>query len=294
VVQSLADAAPAFPEGPGGDCAHLPTTGGRALRASTIDSVLLGRHFDAACDGIRAGAKLVNRNLSDLAAAGAVPSDALLSLVIGPDVDAAWLTDFAHGAGRAAAKAGLRIVGGDVCRGAPGSFLGTLAVQGFAHRVLTRRTAAPGDVLFVTGLLGGSLQHQRHLTFRPRLDAAQWLADNVPLSALMDISDGLATDLPRMMLASRTAAVLEAALIPIHSDVPPLPQEQRLQAALNDGEDFELLLAVPAAAADLLLSAPQELRFHRVGTVHAGSGVQLRLSHGQLTDLPAGGWQHRL
>ena len=110
VVQSLADAAPAFPEGPGGDCAHLPTTGGRSIRASTIDSVLLGRHFDAACDGIRAGAKLVNRNLSDLAAAGAVPSDALLSLVIGPDVDATWLTDFAHGAGRAAAKAGLRIV----------------------------------------------------------------------------------------------------------------------------------------------------------------------------------------
>ncbi len=101
VVQSLADAAPAFPEGPGGDCAHLPTTGGRSIRASTIDSVILGRHFDAACDGIRAGAKLVNRNLSDLAAAGAIPSDALLSLVIGPDVDASWLTDLAHGAGRA-------------------------------------------------------------------------------------------------------------------------------------------------------------------------------------------------
>ena len=87
VVQSLSDAAPAFPEGPGGDCAHLPTTGGRSIRASTIDSVILGRHFDAACDGIRAGVKLVNRNLSDLAAAGAVPSDALLSLVIGADVD---------------------------------------------------------------------------------------------------------------------------------------------------------------------------------------------------------------
>ena len=59
VVQSLADAAPAFPEGPGGDCAHLPTTGGRSIRASTIDSVILGRHFDAACDGIRAGAPVI-------------------------------------------------------------------------------------------------------------------------------------------------------------------------------------------------------------------------------------------
>ena len=67
VVQALGVAAPPFPEGPGGDCAHLDTTrGGRKYRASTIDSVLLGRHFDAACAGQRAGAKLVNRNLSDL------------------------------------------------------------------------------------------------------------------------------------------------------------------------------------------------------------------------------------
>ena len=91
VVQSLAEAAPAFPEGPGGDCAHLPTTGGRSIRASTIDSVILGRHFDAACDGIRAGAKLVNRNLSDLAAAGAVPSDALNSVGSVADLKCGWL-----------------------------------------------------------------------------------------------------------------------------------------------------------------------------------------------------------
>jgi len=174
VVQSLAEAAPAFPEGPGGDCAHLPTTGGRSIRASTIDSVILGRHFDAACDGIRAGAKLVNRNLSDLAAAGAVPSDALLSLVIGADVDATWLTDFAHGAGRAATKAGLRIVGGDICRGPNGAFIGTLAVQGFAHRILTRKMCAAGDVLFVTGQLGGSL-YGKHLDFSPRLAEGEWL-----------------------------------------------------------------------------------------------------------------------
>lgn len=145
VVQALGVATPPFPEGPGGDCAILDTTrGGRRYRASTVDSVLLGRHFDLACAGHRAGAKLVNRNLSDLAAAGATPSDGLLSLLLGPDVDVAWLEDFAHGAGKAAAKAGLDLVGGDICRAPAGMFAGTLALQGFAHRVLTRRTATVG------------------------------------------------------------------------------------------------------------------------------------------------------
>jgi thiamine-monophosphate kinase len=263
VVQSLADAAPAFPEGPGGDCAHLPTTGGRSIRASTIDSVILGRHFDAACDGIRAGAKLVNRNLSDLAAAGATPSDALLSLVIGPDVDATWLTDFAHGAGRAAAKAGLRIVGGDICRGAQGSFLGTLAVQGFAHRILTRKTAAQGDALFVTGQLGGSL-YGKHLDFAPRLAEGEWLCGHGEVTACTDLSDGLAKDLPGLL-----GPKLDA----------------RVEHALQDGEDYELLFAVSADRADLLEASFRKAfpltPLTRLGTIEAGTGLARDLADGE-------------
>jgi thiamine-monophosphate kinase len=240
VVQSLAEAAPAFPEGPGGDCAHLPTTGGRAIRASTIDSVILGRHFDAACDGIRAGAKLVNRNLSDLAAAGAVPSDALLSLVIGPDVDATWLTDFAHGAGRAAAKAGLRIVGGDVCRGAHGSFLATLAVQGFAHRILTRKTCSVGDVLFVTGQLGGSL-YGKHLDFTPRLAEGEWLCGHGEVTACTDLSDGLAKDLPGLPGPEVRRAHRRVGPASLTRPGPLAKSDGKpaLEHALQDGEDFK-------------------------------------------------------
>ncbi len=286
VVQSLSDAAPAFPEGPGGDCAHLPTTGGRSLRASTIDSVILGRHFDAACDGIRAGAKLVNRSLSDLAAAGAVPSDALLSLAVGPDVDASWLADFAHGAGRAAAKAGLRIVGGDVCRGAPGSFVGTLAVQGFAHRLLTRRLCGPGDMLFVTGELGGSL-YGKHLDFSPRLAEGEWLCGHGEVTACTDLSDGLAKDLPGLLGPQRDARI-DLAALPLAAAAKAIAKADGkpvLEHALQDGEDYELLFAVNADRADLLEAAFRKAfpgaRLTRLGTVEAGTGLVRDLADGE-------------
>jgi thiamine-monophosphate kinase len=286
VVQSLADAAPAFPQGPGGDCAHLPTTGGRSVRASTIDSVILGRHFDAACDGIRAGAKLVNRNLSDLAAAGAAPSDALLSLVIGADVDATWLTDFAHGAGRAAAKTGLRIVGGDLCRGTQGTFIGTLAVQGFAHRILTRKTAAVGDVLFVTGQLGGSL-YGKHLDFSPRLAEGEWLCGHGEVTACTDLSDGLAKDLPGL-LGPKLDARISVAALPVSAAAQALAKSDgkpALEHALQDGEDYELLFTVGADRADLLEAFFRKAfpltPLTRLGTVEAGTGLARDVADGE-------------
>lgn len=286
VVQSLAEAAPAFPEGPGGDCAHLPNTGGRSIRASTIDSVILGRHFDAACDGVRAGTKLVNRNLSDLAAAGAVPSDALLSLVLGGDVDATWLTDFAHGAGRAAAKAGLRIVGGDICRGPQGAFIGTLAVQGFAHRILTRKTAAVGEVLFVTGQLGGAL-YGRHLDFAPRLAEGEWLCSHGEVSACTDLSDGLAKDLPGLLGPKLDARITVAAL-PVSAAAEALAKadgKPALEHALQDGEDYELLFTVQADRADLLESSFRKAfpltPLTRLGLTENGSGLARDVADGE-------------
>ena len=287
VVQALGVAAPPFPEGPGGDCAHLDTTrGGRRYRTSTIDSVLLGRHFDAACPGHRAGAKLVNRNLSDLAAAGATPSDGLLSLLLGPDVDADWLEDFAHGAGRAAARAGLRLVGGDVCRAAPGTFAATLALQGFAHRILTRRTAAPGEVVFVTGEVGGSL-YGHHLDFTPRLAEGEWLCGLGEVSACTDLSDGLAKDLPGL-LGPRLDARIDLGLLPLREAALALAKadgKPAVEHALADGEDYELLFTVAADRADLLeksfRQAFPKTRLTRLGTTEPGAGRLLDLTTGQ-------------
>lgn len=286
VVQALAEACPPFPEGPGGDCSILPAAGGRSHRVSTIDSVLLGRHFDLACSGIRAGAKLVNRNLSDLAAAGAAPSDGLLSLLIGPDVDAEWLTDFAHGVGRAALKAGFRIVGGDVCRAPAGTFAATLAAQGFAHRVLTRRQGHAGDILFVTGTLGGSI-YGHHLDFTPRLAEGEWLCAHGDVTACTDLSDGLAKDLPGL-LGPALDARIDLNALPISDAAAALAKADGrpvIEHALQDGEDYELLFCVSNDKADWLereftRSFPQT-KLTRLGRMEAGEGRVLEQSNGQ-------------
>lgn len=251
IVAALGAACPPPPRGPGGDCAHLATDGGRLYRVCTVDGVLLGRHFDASTAPEAAGRKLVQRNLSDLAAAGASPSDALLTLVLGGDASLAWLRAFAEGVGRAARAAGLEIVGGDVARGPDGHLAAHLATTGFAHRVLTRGTARPGDILMVTGTLGGSrLGH--HLSFSARVAEGEWLCGQGAVTACTDLSDGLAKDLPGLLGAGQGARVdlnatpiAEAARRLSASDGIPA-----LEHAWCDGEDHELLLAVEPGQAD--------------------------------------------
>lgn len=277
IVEALAEACPPFPAGPGGDCSILPSGHERPYRVSTIDSVVFGRHFDLSCSGEKAGAKLIQRNLSDLAAAGATPGDALLSILMGPDVDVKWLEDFAYGAGRAAAQAGLKVVGGDVCRTQPGTFSATLAVQGFAHRPLTRRTAQPGDVLFVTGHLGGSL-YGHHLSFRARLAEGEWLGAQTAVTACTDLSDGLAKDLPGL-LGPELDALVDLAKLPVSDAAAKLARNDGkpdLEHALQDGEDYELLFTVRADQADLIEATFAKsfpgTPLRAIGTVAKGAG----------------------
>ena len=278
VTANLGKACPPFPAGPGGDCAIFEETVARKFRVSTVDSVILGRHFDSSTSGALAGAKLVKRNLSDLAAAGAVPSDALLSLLLGPDVDSEWLEDFARGVGDTARKFGLKCVGGDICRVQAGTFAATLAVQGFAHRILTRKTAKNGDVIFVTGKLGGSIKGH-HLNFEPRLAEGEWLNAQSNVTASTDLSDGLAKDLPGLINTTQDA-VFDLASLPISDAAQELAKvdgKSAIEHALQDGEDYELLFTVEAQQADLLASNFKkqfsQTSVTKIGTVSQGSGL---------------------
>jgi thiamine-monophosphate kinase len=156
-----------------------------------------------------------------------------------------------------------------------------------------RSGAQPGDWLMVSGALGGSLQG-RHLWFEPRVRLAAQLQERVALHAMIDVSDGLGRDLRHVLRESRVGAVIDADRIPIHEDVDTsLPATDRLQQALADGEDFELLFAVTPADGQLLLedrslAAPVT----RIGVVTAELDCRLREADGRVVPLPVAGWVH--
>jgi len=293
LVAALGPACPPSPRGPGSDCAALETAGDRRWRISTADGVLLGRHFDLTSPAEAVGHKLVHRNLSDLAAAGARPSDALLTLVAGADISLGWLEAFARGVGAAAARAGLEVVGGDVARGPDGHLAAHLAATGFAHRVLARQGARPGDILFVTGELGGS-RLGRHLAFEARLAEGEWLCGQPGVDACTDLSDGLATDLPGLVGQSLGARVdlgatpiAEAAVRLAGSDGVPA-----LEHAWCDGEDHELLFAADPTQADWIEAQFRKVfpstPLARLGEVTAEPGIADRAGR----PVPRGGFSH--
>ena len=160
-----------------------------------------------------------------------------------------------------------------------------------------RAGARPGDLVLVTGPLGGSLFRGRHLRPEPRVREALALHGSARLSAMIDISDGLSSDLGHILEESAgLGAILDASAIPIHPDA--LEQSAAdgmpaLDHALHDGEDFELCVVVSPAIARALLAAPPEpARLYLVGEVTAEPGLRLRTGDGRVTPLAPGGFDH--
>lgn len=282
--------------GIGDDGAVLKCPPGERLVVVT-DLLLDGVHFDLKqCSAFLAGRKAVAVNLSDLAAMACEPTAAFISLAVPQGTPASFLDELYSGIESLTNEYGFCLAGGDT-NSWNDSFAINVCLTGRPmkrHPVL-RSTACPGDSLFVTGPLGGSLRHGRHLTFTPRLDAARWLVENSTVHAMMDLSDGLSMDLHRMMEASRTAAYLDAACIPVHSDVPDsLSCDERVQAALSDGEDFELLVSIPDFEASSLpaRAARAGLMFTRVGHVTEGRTIVIRDEQGVERPLAVTGWEH--
>lgn len=235
----LGAASPRAPFGIGDDCAVLPAGHGRQLL--TVDPVIYRNHFDDAVPARDVGAKLLKRNLSDLGAMGGRPTAAVVALTLDPRVSLKWLEQFHRGLAACARKYRVPIVGGDITQ-AKGVIVASLTLLGemAAKRVVTRTGARVGDRIYVTGRLGGSLRSRHHYTFTPRLAEGAWLANCPAVRAMMDVSDGLAKDLKALMPRGAVAA-LQGAAIPRRAGV-------SLAQALSDGEDYELVLAVSAAA----------------------------------------------
>jgi thiamine-monophosphate kinase len=247
----LGPANPPPPAGIGDDCAAVDHRARRLLL--TVDPVIRGRHFDDALPPRLVAEKLLKRNLSDIAAMGGRPLHAVIALTAPPDLEVAWLERFYRALARCARRHGVLVVGGDCTRtdGFLGAYLTLTGAPG--KNLLTRTGARQGDVLFVTGRLGGSLLG-RHARFTPRLAEGAWLASTQGVHAAIDLSDGLGKDLSSIVPDGLCARVQLRAL-PVSADARRAAAKDGrpcIDHVLNDGEDFELLFAVARTRAAAL------------------------------------------
>ena len=280
-----------------GDDGAVMDCGDADQQVVVTDMLLDGVHFDLTqISPMLAGRKAVAVNLSDLAAMACRPTAAFISLALPKSLSTPddFLKQLYDGIEDLADRYRFSVAGGDT-NSWDGPFAINVCLTGvpMQSRPVLRSGAQPGDALIVTGPLGGSLRNGRHLTFEPRLHLAQWLAEHAELHAMIDISDGLAIDLYRLMEASGTGAVVDSNRIPIHPDVSAeLPEHDRLHRALSDGEDFELLVALSPTDAERLRQRTAGSGICGIGTVTESRAIMLTDFSGTARPLAGIGWQH--
>lgn len=306
--------------GIGDDAAVLAPTG-RTDWVLTCDAFLDGVHFLADRHPAHSvGFKSLARATSDLAAMGATPRFFLLTIALPLDRTRAWLDEFLGGMARAARYLGMRLIGGDTKRDSKIS-ISITALGEIAPRTAVRRSGArEGDVIYVSGKLGraqlgleivrrtapralraklsADSQFRRlmqpHLYPQIRVETGAWLARNRLASAMMDVSDGLSTDLNHICAASGVGARVWADRIPVAD----IGSRQRwaklklnpLQMALNGGDDYELLFTVAPRDAPRLRRAPGFSGMRAIGEILRGSRIELVRSDGRSTLLKPLGW----
>lgn len=262
-------------EGPGDDCAVVEETSLGDWSLLKADAVVEGVHFVSGEKMQRVGWKALCRAVSDVAAMGGVPLYALVSVTAAPETPWTVLRDLYRGLARAARVYGVSVVGGETTH-SNGPLVCSVFLTGRVEpeRCVRRSGGRPGDVLLVTGRLGGSFASGRHLDFKPRLSEARWLASRFRPRAMMDLSDGLAKDGPRLARSSGCGMELDPRLIPRRRGC-------SIESACADGEDFELLVAVcPSEVGPLLLEwrrAFPKLPLTRIGRLlEAREGLRPR------------------
>ncbi|MEK6701800.1 MAG: thiamine-phosphate kinase [Planctomycetota bacterium] len=296
--KGLSTAFPRVVVGPGDDCAVVNATGQLLLK---VDQLIEGRHFTPETPIDLIARKAIARAVSDIAAMAGRPVASLAAAMIPagyPHADALF-----DAAARWARHWGCPLVGGDIARVAraqEGGRLGlSITVLGEAHRTrgpVLRSGARVGDLVFVTGEIGGSFDAGsgggRHLTFEPRLAEAAWLAENLGerLHAMMDVSDGLGMDAGRLAAASGVRIDIDGGAIPLSPAVEGVGGNW-LQA-IRDGEDYELLFTSDPGA-----SVPEEIpgtaaRVTRIGVATPGSGCFVKGVDGRVIDASAMGFEH--
>ena len=232
---------PPPPYGMGDDCAVFPSDAGN-FNLVTVDALFYGQHFDDSLHPRDAGAKILKRNLSDIAAMGGKPNFAVMGLTLPARLKLEWLRYFYEGLRETAEAFQVTLLGGDLCE-SENSLGGHLTLLGWARRPLTRTGAKIEDAIMVTGELGGSALG-KHYNFTPRIEEGIWLAELTEVHSMIDLTDGLLKDLPALVPPDCSAS-LERKALPVSSAAHELASDITAEAhALGDGEDYELLFTL--------------------------------------------------
>ncbi len=272
----------------------------------TCDWFLEGTHFLRGKHPAEAvGWKCLARAVSDIAAMGGKPRCFLMSLAIPEELTGKWLGEFLRGLRRASKEFRCELAGGDTTR--RDEMMISITVIGEVARggAILRSGAGPGDGIYVSGTLGeaelglrelrrmqgmaksGNAALGKHLYPRPRLALGHWLAGNRLASAMMDLSDGLSTDLPRLCEASGVGARIDGDSLPASLLV---KGREAYALALHGGDDYELLFTVAKKNARHLPPSLHGLRLTRIGEITREKKILVKTVAGKTTVLISGGW----
>lgn len=262
-----------------------------------IDMIMEGTDFvfpQASAEQV--GYKAMAVSLSDAAAMAALPAAALAATALPDTVDQATQEGLYRGMRRACDRFDCPIIGGDVNAWSGKLVIATTVLARPAGvKPVLRSGARAGDVVCVTGRLGGSILG-KHLDFIPRIREARALAGLVELHAMIDLSDGLSSDLHHICRESGVGAIIDVAALPVAPAAEELARRDGRPAfehALHDGEDFELLFTVSQADAARLSSAALfDPGIAQIGRITAERQVRLRTADGALRPLEPGGYEH--
>lgn len=298
--------------GIGDDAALIRVGRGRELILTT-DLSIEGVHFLRDLHPPRAvGHRALARGLSDIAAMGGTPRFALISLALSKQASPDWVEGFYAGVRSLARRNGVTIIGGDTALVSHNSFVDVVvAGEVPAGRALRRSGARPGDQIFVSGRLGLSALGLRllktrvaatspnqairaHLYPMPRIELGLFLSQKRLASALMDLSDGLSSDLTRLCQSSGVGAAVWASRIPKPATAAKGKRSPAwaMDLALNGGEDYELLFTVPPRKLNRIPPRFRGLPLHCIGEVQQTKSLSLILPDGTSRPLEPGGWDH--
>ncbi len=282
-----------FPIGIGDDMAEIRLGDGTKVLVTT-DMLLEGVHFDLQKATLRqVGYKAMAVGLSDCAAMATMPVAAVAAVALPKHFGEEELKQLYWGITSAGEKFGCELVGGDITRWRGKERLAinvAMLSRSAGGKPIKRAGAKVGDCICVTGTLGGA-GSGKHLAFEPRVKEAIKIAAKVNVNAMIDISDGLSSDLNRICSQSKAGAVIEAERIPISDEAK--RGKEPLSAALNDGEDFELLFTLCKEDCKTLTQQwDGAIPITQIGTITDSGKMQIKTADGRISDLEPKGYNH--